>query len=146
MLEVDENTPAIVVLYRSFIPSDLMACAQWTLNQADSNPPSVGRSIINVTATPLEQKLLLKLLKVNAPLVPPDFTIERQRGEEHFSVSVLLPVGPLEFDALAKLNEKQGCSVCGKKTTSRCSQCQSASYCGSGICPMHNTITAPCLR
>ncbi|KAI0767661.1 hypothetical protein C8Q74DRAFT_1204367 [Fomes fomentarius] len=75
-------------------PFDLIEYAQWTFNQVDSNPVSVGRSLISITATPLEQKLLLKLLIVNAPLVPSDFMIKRQPGKKHFLVSVLLPTAP----------------------------------------------------
>ncbi|KAI0752552.1 hypothetical protein C8Q80DRAFT_460968 [Daedaleopsis nitida] len=130
VLEIDPYTPAIVVLYRPFDRSNGAACADWICRQSHANAPAVGFGFFGINATPLEQKVVHKLLKANAHLLPSDFAVQRHPDEEHFKLSVLLPVGPLDFDALAKLNEKQGCVLCGKKTTSRCSQCQSVSYCG----------------
>ena len=49
-----------------------------------------------------------------------------------FKVSVVLPLGPLDSDMLANLNEKQACALYGMMTTSRCSQCHLISYCVSG--------------
>ncbi|PIL28918.1 hypothetical protein GSI_08965 [Ganoderma sinense ZZ0214-1] len=77
----------------------------------------------------LLRKMLLKILKTNSSLVPPDYNVTRGPLEERFKVSVLLPVGPLEYDALSKLNNNMGCTVCGKRASSRCSSCQSVSYC-----------------
>lgn len=132
VLEINEETPAIVVLYRLLDRSIALEGAEWVQTQSRSNAPALGRGSILITATPLEQKLLLRLLKLNASLLPADYPVKRQPGEESYKLSVLLPVGPLEFDTVAKLNDRQGCSVCGNKTTSRCSQCQSVSYCGQG--------------
>ncbi|KAI0752538.1 hypothetical protein C8Q80DRAFT_1117939 [Daedaleopsis nitida] len=128
--EVDAKTPAIVVLYRFIDRSSATEGVQWILRQS-ANASVVANGGLFINATPLEQKVVLKVLKSNAHLVPPDFVVDRQPGEERYKVSVLLPVGPLDFDVLAKLNEKQGCVICGKRTTSRCAQCQSVSYCGA---------------
>ncbi|PIL28917.1 hypothetical protein GSI_08963 [Ganoderma sinense ZZ0214-1] len=135
ILEVDEKTPAIVVLYRSFDKSTAEIGINWLKEQVATNPPEIGKALLNVNATPLEQRLLLKLLAWNASLVPSSYEVERRHGEESFKVSVLLPIGPLEYNALSKLNANQGCAVCGKRAASRCAGCHSISYCGQGAPP-----------
>ncbi|RDX40255.1 hypothetical protein OH76DRAFT_1413096 [Lentinus brumalis] len=132
VLEVDEKTPAIVVLYRSFDKSTAMEGAEWVCLQTepDSSPVPSG-SIINITATPLEQKLLLKLLKLNQHFIPSDFDVKRHPTEATFRLSVLFPIGPLDFAARTKLSHNMGCGVCGRRATSRCGQCQSVSYCSA---------------
>ncbi|KAM5546031.1 hypothetical protein V8D89_000157 [Ganoderma adspersum] len=130
ILEINDKTPAFVVLYRSFDKSSAESGADWVVDQIATNPPEIGKVLLNVNATPLEQRLLLKLLKLNASMVPSDYEVERRPGEESFKVSVLLPIGPLEYTALSKLNANQGCAVCGKRAASRCAGCHSVSYCG----------------
>ena len=132
VLEVNDKTPALVVLYRYFDKSSAMSGANWVKDQVATNPPELGKVILNVNATPIEQRLLVKLLKLNASMVPPDYEVERRPGEEAFKISVLLPLGPLEYTALSKLNANQGCPVCGKRAASRCAGCHSVSYCGQG--------------
>ncbi|KAI0658124.1 hypothetical protein C8Q70DRAFT_1045837 [Cubamyces menziesii] len=129
--ELDEKTPAMVLLYRPFNRSNAIEGARWAQRQAANNPQNVGGIGVNIKATLLEQKLLLKLLKMNAKLLPSDFTVERQPDEERFKVSVLLPLGPLGPEAIGKLNNNTGCIVCGKRAGMRCGQCQSASYCSA---------------
>lgn len=102
------------------------------MDQVFTNPSELGEVLPNVNATPLEQRLLLKLLKLNASMVHSGYQVERRAGEQSFKVSVLLPIGPLEYTALSKLNANQGCAVCGKRAASRCAGCQSISYCGQG--------------
>ena len=91
-------------------------------------------SLRDINATLSEQKLLLKLFKMNAALVPQGFKVDRTPTEDRYELSVLLPLGPLEFDAVARLTSNFGCAVCGKKASSRCSQCQSVSYCSACAC------------
>ena len=122
----------MVLLYRPFNRSNAIEGARWAQRQAANNPQNVGGIGVNIKATLLEQKLLLKLLKMNAKLLPSDFTVERQPDEERFKVSVLLPLGPLGPEAIGKLNNNTGCIVCGKRAGMRCGQCQSASYCSAG--------------
>lgn len=133
VLEVDEKIPAIVVLYRAFDKSTAMEGVDWVLfqSESDESSPLPEGSIVNITATPLEQKLLLKLLKINQHIVPPDYEVDRHETETAFRLSVVFPIGPLDFAARAKLSHNMGCGVCGQKATSRCSQCQSVSYCSS---------------
>ncbi|KAI1792749.1 hypothetical protein LXA43DRAFT_1060444 [Ganoderma leucocontextum] len=130
VLEINDKTPALVVLYHAFDKSTAKSGADWLKDQIATNPPEIGKVILNVNATPLEQRLLLKLLKLNASMVPSDYEVERRPGEQSFKVSVLLPIGPLEYTALSKLNANQGCAVCGKRAASRCAGCHSISYCG----------------
>ncbi|KAI0752537.1 hypothetical protein C8Q80DRAFT_1267075 [Daedaleopsis nitida] len=127
--EINAETPAIVVMYRAYGRSTALQGVDWLFDQADRNPAQLGDTLLKVHATPLEQKLLLRVLKQNAGLIPPDVRVHKQPGEREFDVSVLLPVGPLEFDALSKLNSKTCCAVCGRPAEHRCSQCQSVSYC-----------------
>ncbi|KAI0354489.1 hypothetical protein OH77DRAFT_505313 [Trametes cingulata] len=137
--ELDPKTPAVLLLYRAFSRSDAPEGARWYHHQAYANPRAraPGRSTpagsvgITIKATPLEQKVLLKLLGANARLLPPDFRAEahRQAHEARFRASVLLPVGPLGFDAVGRLNNIAGCAICGKRGGMRCAQCQSAAYC-----------------
>ncbi|KAI8996668.1 hypothetical protein BD414DRAFT_434731 [Trametes punicea] len=129
VLELDEKTPAIVLLYRPFSQQNAIEGARWCQLQVEKNPRNVGGVGANVTATLLEQKLLLKLLSMNARLLPPDFKFEKQQYEEHYRASVLLPVGPLGFEAIGKLNSNTGCATCGEHAGRRCGQCQSVSYC-----------------
>ncbi|KAL6304711.1 hypothetical protein BKA93DRAFT_259447 [Sparassis latifolia] len=67
---------------------------------------------------------------MNAKHLPADFSPMKGALEQDFKVSFLLPVGPLTFEDLGKLNADTGCFVCGKKTASLCAQCFSVSYCG----------------
>ncbi|KAI0329865.1 hypothetical protein GY45DRAFT_1324470 [Cubamyces sp. BRFM 1775] len=130
VLKVNEKTPALVVLYRAFNPSTARENAMWVFDQSKLNASVHGKGFVHLRSSAIEMKLLLKLLRGNTHLVPANFKIDKQASEAQFKPSVLLPVGPLDFDALSKLSHNPGCSVCGKKAASRCSQCQSVSYCG----------------
>ncbi|KAI1792762.1 hypothetical protein LXA43DRAFT_972427 [Ganoderma leucocontextum] len=131
VLEVNETLPVFVVLYRTIDKATGASGADWASLQARSNPPHLGCGFHAVKATLLEQKMLLNILKTNNSLVPPDYNVTRRPLEERFEVSVLLPIGPLEYDALSNLNNNMGCTMCGKRASSRCSSCQSISYCGA---------------
>ncbi|KZT04914.1 uncharacterized protein LAESUDRAFT_760660 [Laetiporus sulphureus 93-53] len=109
--ELNAKTPVIAVLYQNFAEGDNpLLGIQWCQAQVDKyGPPAYC-----ITATILEQKILLKL----------------QDFEDDYKVSFPLPVGPLGYEDIAKLNSDTGCALCGKKSSSRCSQCQTVSYCG----------------
>lgn len=81
----------------------------------------------------LEQKFLLKILKMNARLLPHNFTPQILESERDFQVSFLLPMGPLSFEDVGDLSLEAGCAICGKDTANRCSQCHSIRYCGNGM-------------
>ncbi|KZT04913.1 uncharacterized protein LAESUDRAFT_656844 [Laetiporus sulphureus 93-53] len=124
--EVDTHTPLIAVLYRQFARDNNSELgARWVQAQMRSNgsTPSIKASL-------LEQKVLLKLLSMNAKHVSPGFVPHRQLLEQDYTISFFLPVGPLSNKDIAKLNEETGCVLCGKDHASRCKQCQSVFYCG----------------
>ncbi|KAL4244338.1 MYND-type zinc finger protein samB [Abortiporus biennis] len=128
---MSKNTPLILVMYRSFTPLEALLGISWLQEQVDNTPPKPDGTvpIRRTYGSDLERKLLLKVLAINARHLPKDFQPERSMLEEDFKVSFLLPFGPLTLMDVAKLVADFGCAVCGKKTTSRCSQCQSVSYC-----------------
>ncbi|PIL28923.1 hypothetical protein GSI_08970 [Ganoderma sinense ZZ0214-1] len=129
-LQIDFGTPGIVVLYRAFNRATVLEAIKWIQNQGalhGVNKPGLNRTIIS--ASPLEAKLILKLLEVNSKLLSPHYNPPRDSFEEEFKVSILLPIGPLGFSDLGRLSNDPGCAVCGKERKSRCSQCQSVSYC-----------------
>ena len=72
-----------------------------------------------IKASPLELKLLLKLLDINKQFLSPEYHPEKERFEERFQTSVIFPIAPLGFEALASLNSDPGCAVCGKKQVKR---------------------------
>ncbi|KAI0704233.1 hypothetical protein C8T65DRAFT_830856 [Cerioporus squamosus] len=131
VLEVDKDVPAIVVLYRPFNRPAAKDCTQWISEQSKSNAPAIGKGFIHVKRPLVEVKLLSLYLKLNASLVSADFPVNKKPNEARFKPSILLPVAPLDFDALSKIAHNLGCSVCGKKAASRCAQCQSVWYCGA---------------
>ncbi|KAI1792753.1 hypothetical protein LXA43DRAFT_314162 [Ganoderma leucocontextum] len=128
-LQVDVGTPGIVVVYRAFTRTTVFEAINWIRNQVGHAGGKKGLNRTTICASPLEAKLILKLLDMNAKLLSPHYQYLRDTFEEQFQVSVLLPIGPLGFHELGKLSNDPGCAVCGKERKSRCSQCQSVSYC-----------------
>ncbi|PSR74746.1 hypothetical protein PHLCEN_2v9625 [Hermanssonia centrifuga] len=128
-IRINDKTPLITLVYQEITQENPWPGVQWVkdLIQTANGPFHLP----NITASELEQKLILKLLSINAKHVPADYKVTKRRTEQDFQVSFLLPVGPLAFEDLGKLNADTGCVVCGEKTASRCSQCQSVSYCGT---------------
>ena len=112
----------------------MLEAVQWIQTQSALRGSDKGmrepRSTI--VASPLEAKLILKLLEVNSKLLSPHYQPPRDKSEEEFKLSILLPIGPLGFYELGRLSNDPGCAVCGKERKSRCSQCQSVSYCSVG--------------
>ena len=130
MYRLNDTTPLLLVVYNFFTAENPFPGVEWI--QAQSRRANGTPRIHDVTATVLEQKLLLKVLATNAENLPPDFHPKLESAESGFRASFLLPVGPLNFEDLGRLNADFGCAVCGEKSSKRCSQCQSVSYCGAG--------------
>lgn len=131
VLEIKESTPLLIVLYMSVTDANPLPGLRWIQDLSTRE----RFSIANISANDLEQKLMLKILDLNSKFLPVDFAPTRRPSEKEFKISFLLPMGPLNFDDLGKLNLDTGCVVCGKKIASRCSQCLSVSYCGVGESP-----------
>lgn len=123
--KLDSETPLIVVLYHSVTKENILSGVQWLQAQMDKRGPSV-----EIKATELEQKLILKLLALNSKYLSNDYKPDREPAEPAYKLSFFLPVGPLSLEDIGKLNADTGCALCGRRTSSRCSQCQSVSYCG----------------
>jgi len=123
VLELDKDTPVIILLYQSVTRATVMEGLQW-LRQMQDKQDSPGY-LANIKCTPLEQKLLLNILANNGKLLSSTYKPRKESSEQNFKVSFFLPLGPLSFEDVGKLNNDTGCVLCGRKTTSRCSQCQS---------------------
>ncbi|RPD60626.1 hypothetical protein L226DRAFT_506562 [Lentinus tigrinus ALCF2SS1-7] len=132
---VDSDTPGVVLTYWAINNETGAEGADWICMQMRRD---VG--VTEIKATVLEMKLLLKVLAMNARLLPPEYKPPKDPLEKHFKLSVLFPLAPLSFDVLGKLNSDVGCALCGKRQASRCSQCHSVSYCGAG------TSSLPCQK
>ncbi|KAF9065037.1 hypothetical protein BDP27DRAFT_1298548 [Rhodocollybia butyracea] len=92
---------------------------------------SRAKGMLQIVASPEEQKLLLSILNMNARRISSDYSPKRMRSEAPFTLSFLLPIAPLSQQDIGKLTNHSGCVVCGKKTASKCSRCLSAEYCGT---------------
>ncbi|KAK7052869.1 hypothetical protein VNI00_004188 [Paramarasmius palmivorus] len=82
-------------------------------------------------STPEEQNLILMFLDQNAQRLAPNYRPARRTPESTFMISFLLPTGPVSQFDIGRLINYPGCVLCGKASTSRCSQCRSVEYCGA---------------
>ncbi|KAI0074273.1 hypothetical protein K474DRAFT_1677252 [Panus rudis PR-1116 ss-1] len=135
MLEVrkiDSKTPMILLLYHPISDRNSGPGAEWIAEKVRTLPKINAQGevkIMRINATPLEQKLLLRILNFNAKYVPSEYKADKTTAESPFTTSFIIPVAPLSFKELGELNQDTGCVVCGEKRTKTCSQCQSVSYC-----------------
>lgn len=91
-----------------------------------------GQRIDQLVVSRDSQALLRKLLFANSSKLSKDFKPDRHPVERDFTLSFVVPIGPLGFENIEKIFGKDGCEVCGERAVSRCSQCTMASYCGAG--------------
>ncbi|KAI0696336.1 hypothetical protein BC835DRAFT_1414308 [Cytidiella melzeri] len=126
--KIDDKTPLLLLLYQSVTAANPTPGIRWIQEICSRQAKHV---MPNINASVLEQKLMLTILDMNSKRLSPDTVfVDRMESEKDFKLSFLLPIGPLTFEDIGKLNLNTGCVVCGGDTASRCSQCQSVSYCG----------------
>ncbi|KAH9934577.1 uncharacterized protein BXZ73DRAFT_45728 [Epithele typhae] len=150
--KVHERMPVFVVLYRAFDlanTSDAEAeiCVHWATAQGEARyqwapplPPfGTGDSGNHFTIDPLAGRLIVKLLRMNEAVVPPNFQVWRQPGEEIFKASVLFPVGEFtQVDFLVQTRLRIFfCAMCGQSPVKECTQCFSIAYCGKACQRAH---------
>ncbi|KAJ7641527.1 hypothetical protein FB45DRAFT_358999 [Roridomyces roridus] len=138
--QFDEQTPILVVLFQHDLKETVsQGSLQWMSSFAKAKQP-----VLKITATIQEQQLLLRLLYTNSERLVSSYEAKRASTETSFTVSFLLPVGPLTGRDLANYNTNDGCSVCGDPTEKKCSRCGAARYCDA-VCqkddwPTHRTF------
>ncbi|KAF7305392.1 hypothetical protein HMN09_00791500 [Mycena chlorophos] len=131
MLQNKEDTSAIAMMVlevRQFVhqhdvlnrisPSSININIAWLQEDIDN-----GRSMVKMHATVKEQELLLRLLKQNSKRLAKSYQPLHRSTESSFTLSFLLPVGPLTAKDHAKYNTNNGCIVCGEPAKSKCSRC-----------------------
>ncbi|KAJ7226886.1 hypothetical protein GGX14DRAFT_417564 [Mycena pura] len=120
----DAETPIVILLYNHDEHSVSRASVDWLRSVMSSRKPT-----IKITATLQEQQLLLRLLKQNSKRIAQTYKPKRAAAESAFTLSFLLPVGPLPANDLAKYNTNNGCTVCGDPAKSKCARCGAVRYC-----------------
>lgn len=118
------------LIYRHVSKDNLAEGQAWR----DSSRQRNNTELPSILSNRLERQLLLKLLAMNSNVLSDDFKPEDlAETEKAFRASFILPIGSLSFEARGKLNEDQGCVICGQPSKSRCTQCQSVYYCSKGM-------------
>ncbi|KAF9022607.1 hypothetical protein BDZ89DRAFT_199724 [Hymenopellis radicata] len=137
--ELKTDTPLVALLYlsadKSTPPENTASFAHYHMQRLGHMP--------QIMCAQGEQALLRKLLFQNHQRLSSEFQPAKQRFEQPFKPSFLLPLNPLSQIDIGKLSHT-GCEVCGAKTTSRCTQCLMVSYCGK-VCqrehwPKHKAL------
>ncbi|KAJ7471965.1 hypothetical protein FB451DRAFT_1090161, partial [Mycena latifolia] len=125
--QFDEQTPILIVVFQHDLKDRLSrASFDWISSYVSSKTPT---AMANITATVQEQHLLLRLLNQNSKRLVPSYKPKRAPTETSFTLSFLLPVGPLGAQEMAKYNTNNGCSVCGDPAKQKCSRCGAVRYC-----------------
>ncbi|KAJ7074798.1 hypothetical protein C8F01DRAFT_1044184 [Mycena amicta] len=120
----DNATPIFVVLFRRDLRT---AVSKTTLEWLKDNMKAA--KLANITATLEEQELLLRILTQNSKRLTKNYAHKRRQTESSFTLTFLLPVGPLIAKDLAKHSTNTGCTVCGEPAKSKCSRCGVVRYC-----------------
>ncbi|KAK0220407.1 hypothetical protein IW262DRAFT_1384355 [Armillaria fumosa] len=130
--KLNDRTPLISLIYEAAsISTPINATIEFVQNVISKRHTGGQMGLPQIVCTPEEQALLRKLLFQNSQRLVPEYMPHKERYERTFKTSFLVPLGPLDQITVGKLSSNLGCEVCGEKTTSRCSQCQSVSYCGA---------------
>ncbi|KAH9925058.1 uncharacterized protein BXZ73DRAFT_79161 [Epithele typhae] len=127
-----DRGPVFVLLYRVFGRHDAVVTedSAWTIAQERKallppEPSTENRFSVHPTA----MKLLLKLLRMNAAVVPADFPLQREATDEGYALSALQPMGHLDHRSLVWIEQRLSCEVCGRKPVKECTQCSLVAYC-----------------
>ncbi|KAJ7186897.1 hypothetical protein C8R46DRAFT_1058361 [Mycena filopes] len=123
----DDETPIVFVVFQHDRQDALSRGSfDWISSYVSSETPV---AMANITATVQEQHLLLRLLNNNKKRLASSYKPKRASTESSFSLSFLLPVGPLGAHDMAKFNANNGCSICGEPAKQKCSRCGAVRYC-----------------
>ncbi|KAF8515636.1 hypothetical protein JB92DRAFT_3142781 [Gautieria morchelliformis] len=127
--EFDQKTPVLVVIFRHDLTSEpTVESFQWMANRVQGD---TAREIYCINATLLEQQLLLRLLKQNSVRLVSSYNPTLLDSTEWpFTLSFIIPVGPLGEREMGSFNKNDGCSVCGEPAKNKCSRCTAIRYCG----------------
>ncbi|KAF9004441.1 hypothetical protein BDZ89DRAFT_1169257, partial [Hymenopellis radicata] len=124
---LDDKTPLVSLVYQDAIfnePTGVWNIGGFTQNMAK------GGNVVETRASLHEQALLKKLLADNAKLLSSEYKPQKQNIESSFTPSFVVPVHWPSDAEVQTLELDAGCAVCGKPTTTRCSQCRLVWYCG----------------
>ncbi|KAJ7764899.1 hypothetical protein B0H16DRAFT_1413785 [Mycena metata] len=123
----DDQTPILIVVFQHDVKDNLSPGSfAWISSYVSSGS---GSPLVTITATVQEQHLLLRILNNNKKRLSSSYKPKRAPTESSFSLSFLIPVGPLGAQDMAKLNANNGCSICGEPAKQKCSRCGAVRYC-----------------
>ncbi|KAJ7747644.1 hypothetical protein DFH07DRAFT_575751 [Mycena maculata] len=125
--QFDNQTPILIVVFQHNVEDSLSRGSfDWISGYVSAG---TAQTMINITATVQEQHLLLRLLNSNSKRLASSYIPKCASTESSFTLSFLLPVGPLGALDMAKYNTNNGCSVCGDPAKQKCSRCGAVRYC-----------------
>lgn len=143
MRKTADGRPVLILLFdrgsRASHPKDMF---QWV---AHVRKVAGKKGIPFLSTTPKEHVFLTMLLNANARRLSGKYQPERQKFEDRFTLSFLVPLAPLSFPAIERLYSPKGCFVCGALKVTYCSQCKVVEYCGQGevcLCSCDENLTA----
>ncbi|KAJ7280188.1 hypothetical protein C8J57DRAFT_120655 [Mycena rebaudengoi] len=126
--QFDAQTPILILVFSHDVEDALSpASFEWISSYVSAG---TATTMLNIRATVSEQQLLLRLLHQNSKRIATTYKPkQRAATESAFTLSFLLPVGPLGAQEMAKYNTNNGCSVCGDPAKQKCSRCSAVRYC-----------------
>ncbi|KAJ7485144.1 hypothetical protein B0H11DRAFT_1152028 [Mycena galericulata] len=125
--QFDNQTPVLIVVFQHDVKDSLSRGSfDWISSYVSAG---TATAMLKITATVQEQHLLLRLLKSNSKRLASSYKPKRASTESSFTLSFLIPVGPLGAQEVAKYNTNNGCSVCGDPAKQKCSRCRAVRYC-----------------
>ncbi|KAJ7021435.1 hypothetical protein C8F04DRAFT_1402931 [Mycena alexandri] len=123
----DDHTPILMLVFQHDLKDNMSPGSfAWISSYVSS---SSGSPLVAITATVQEQHLLLRILNNNKKRLSPSYKPKRAPTESSFSLSFLIPIGPLGAQDMAKFNANNGCSICGEPAKQKCSRCGAVRYC-----------------